>query len=142
MKLHRIMLAVVVAGLAALPAAAADVFPDTEYTSGKAGYAKKIKGVLMVDDNEVKFQDKNGAEIFSIPMSTVVKASNSKEQDSGSFGRKMALGVFAGKTEEFLQIDTKTPDGAEAIVFKTKKKMSPGMAAKINFYVEKRGPAK
>jgi hypothetical protein len=127
--------------LVALPAWAADSFPDTEYVSGKAGFTQKIKGTLTVDDTMVKFQDKDGREVFSLPMASVVKASNSKEHDEGSFGRKMALGIFASKTEEFLQIDTKSDNGAEAVVFKTKKKMSPGMAAKINFYAEKHAAA-
>jgi hypothetical protein len=124
--------------LAAVPAMAGDTYPNTEYVSGKGGFNQKIKGTLTVDENAVTFQDKSGREVFSVPMAAVVSASNTKERDEGSFGRKMALGIFASKTEEFLQVDTKTDTGAEAIVFKTKKKMSPGMAAKINYYVEKR----
>jgi hypothetical protein len=128
----------VAAVLAAVPAMAGDTYPNTEYVSGKGGFNQKIKGTLTVDENAVTFQDKAGREVFSVPMAAVVSASNTKERDEGSFGRKMALGIFASKTEEFLQVDTKTDTGAEAIVFKTKKKMSPGMAAKINYYVEKR----
>ena len=80
---------------------------------------------------------KKGAAIFELPIATITTASQSREQDEGSFGRKAMLGVFAGKTEEFLQVETKTSEGAEVVIFKTKKKQSPGMAAKINFFVEK-----
>ena len=127
-----------VAVLLAVPALAGDTYPNTEYVSGKSGFNEKIKGTLTVDENAVTFLDKAGREVFSVPMAAIVNASNSKEREEGSFGRKMALGVFASKTEEFLQVDTKSDTGAEAIVFKTKKKMSPGMAAKINYHVEKR----
>ena len=118
-------------------ARAQERFPDVEYTSGKGGFAQKVKGELVVDEKAVKFVNKSGAAVFELPISTITSASQSREKDDGSFGRKMALGVFAGKTEEFLQVETKTSESAEVIVFKTKKKQSPGIAAKINFYVEK-----
>ncbi len=116
---------------------AEDRFPDVEYTSGKAGFNQKLKGVLIVDEKAVKFVNEKGASVFELPIASVTSASQSREKEEGSFGRKMALGVFAGKTEEFLQIETKTSEAAEVVIFKTKKKMSPGMAAKINFHVEK-----
>lgn len=120
------------------PLFAGDTYPGTEYISGKAGFAQKIKGTLTIEPEEVRFADKNGTTVFNIPMAAIKKASNSTEKDEGSFGRKAALGIFASKTEEFLQVDTETAEGAEAVVFKTKKKTSPGMSAKINFHVEKR----
>lgn len=123
--------------LVAQPLSAADVFPDTEYISGKGGFAQKIKGTLSIEESQVRFANKNGQEVFVIPIASVKQATNSKERDEGSFGRKAMLGIFASKTEEFLQVDTEASGGAEAVVFKTKKKMSPGMAAKINFYAAK-----
>ena len=120
-------------------ASAQDTFPGTEYVTGKAGFEKKIKGTLIVEEKEVRFADKNGKTIFSIPMEHIATASDSKENEEGGVGRKLALGVFASKTEEFLEVHTQTADSAEAIVFKCKKKTSPGIAAKINFYVKKRG---
>ncbi len=126
--------------LVAQPLSAADVFPDTEYISGKGGFTQKIKGTLFIEESQVRFANKSGQEVFAIPMAAVKQASNSKERDEGSFGRKAALGIFASKTEEFLQVDTESAEGAEAVVFKTKKKMSPGMAAKLNFYAAKLRP--
>lgn len=134
----RVLYAAAAAGLLWVGhASAQDRFPDVEYISGKSGFDKKTKGSLVVDEKAVKFVNKDGGAIFELPIVSVVSASQSREKDEGSFGRKMALGIFAGKTEEFLQVETKTAEGAEVVVFKTKKKMSPGMAAKINFYVEK-----
>jgi hypothetical protein len=131
------LMAGVLVGLAlASPAVGGDSFPGTEYVSGKGGLQNKVKGTLVVEENEVRFQAASGAVVFSIPMTNVVKASDSKERDEGSFGRKAALGIFASKTEEFLQVDTKSEQGAEAVIFKCKKKTAPGMAAKINFFAK------
>jgi hypothetical protein len=114
-----------------------DAFPGTEYVSGKGGFANKVKGTLLIEDSEVRFSSESGGVLFSIPMTGVVKASNSREHDGGSFGRKAALGVFASRTEEFLQVEARSDQGAEAVVFKCKKQTSPSMAAKINFFVDK-----
>ena len=136
--MKKLLFATAAAGMLwAGPASAQDRFPDVEYTSGKGGFEKKIKGSLVVDANSVRFVNKDGGSVFELPIASVVSASQSVEKEEGSFGRKAMLGVFASKTEEFLQIETKTADSAEVVIFKTKKKQSPGMAAKINFYVEK-----
>ena len=127
--------------LSALPLLAGDTFPDIEYVTGKAGYNEKVKGFLLVDEKEVRFNDKKGSNIFTIPMEQVIEASRSREHEEGSFGRKMALGVFASKNAEYLRIETKSADTAEVIVFKTKKEKSPGIAAKINFQRDARRSA-
>jgi hypothetical protein len=119
--------------LSALPLLAGDTFPEIEYVTGKAGLNQKVKGFLMVDDKELRFNDKKGANIFTIPIENIVEASRSREREEGSFGRKMALGVFASKNAEYLRVETKSAEGAEVLVFKTKKEQSPGIAAKINF---------
>jgi hypothetical protein len=121
----------------ALPLGAADTFPDVEYISGRAGLKDKIKGTLVVDEQAIRFQDRKGKPVFSIPLEHVVAAVQSRDRDEGSFGRKMALGIFASKTEEFLRVETKSPEGADVVTFKTKKNQSPAMAAKINFQKEK-----
>ena len=113
----------------ASPAFCGDSFPGTEYVSGKGGLQSKVKGTLVIEENEVRFLAGNGGAVFSIPMTSVMKATDSREKDEGSFGRKAALGIFASKTEEFLQVDTQSEQGAEAVVFKCKKKTAPGMAA-------------
>ena len=132
------MMALVMGGFVlASPALAGDSFPGTEYVSGKGGFQSKVKGTLQIEANEVRFVAGNGGALFSIPMTSVVKATDSREKDEGSFGRKAALGIFASKTEEFLQIESRSDQGAEAVVFKCRKKTAPGMAAKINFFADK-----
>jgi hypothetical protein len=129
--------ALIAVWVSAAPAAVAqERFPDTEYFSGKAGFSKKVKGTLVIEPAALRFVTKGDKPIFEIPMAVVVSASATKEQDSGSFGRKMALGIFASKTEEFLQVETRTTEGADVVIFKTKKKQAPGMAAKVNYFRE------
>ena len=122
--------------LTATPLVASDVFPDVEYVSGRGGLDHKVKGTLMLDERGVTLKDKNGAEVFSLPIKSVTAASSSVNRDEGSFGRKMALGIFASKTEEFLTVHTEGPQGAEAIMVKCKKHTSQGMADKIQFQVK------
>jgi hypothetical protein len=118
-------------------AAAADSFREVEYISGKAGFAKKVKGQLTIDEKEVSFTDQKGKTLFSIPVAEIDKAEAGTQREEGSFGRKMALGIFASKTEEYLHIESHNDAGAEAVVFKVKKKTGPGMAAKVMFWAGK-----
>jgi hypothetical protein len=115
----------------------ASVYPNTEYISGKQGFAKPVKGQLVIQEQEITFKESNGNVVFTIPMVSVVSASDEVETDPGSFARKALLGVFASKREEFLTVEVHTPNGAEAVVFKGKKKTAAGMAAKIQFYRKK-----
>jgi len=137
--MKRLAMAGAVAAMFVSQVFAEEVFP-IEYVSGHAGMEKKIKGTLMLDDAAVHFRDNEGKEIFAIPMKGITKAVSSTEKSSGSFGRKMALGVFASKDEEFLDIDWRSDKEAEGVVFKTKSKQSPGIAAKVNFYRDKAAP--
>ena len=67
-------------------------------------------------------------------MAEIDKSDSGTQREEGSFGRKMALGIFASHTDEFLTIQTHNTAGAEGLVFKGKKKTGAGMAAKINFW--------
>jgi hypothetical protein len=135
--MNRVTVVALGALLAAAPSVRGQSYADTEYVSGKAGYEKKAKGTLVIEESELRFQDKNGALVFTIPMSSVLNATDSREHNEGSFGRKMALGIFASKSEEFLTVKTETTDSAEAVVFKCKKKTAPGMAAKISHHARR-----
>ncbi len=121
--------------------ALAESFPDVEYTSGHAGLDHKVKGTLTIDDQSVSFQDKNGTAVFTLPIKTVTSASSSVNHDEGSFGRKVALGIFASKTEEFLTIHTEGPQGAEALMLKCKKHTSQGIADKIQYQAKRAADA-
>lgn len=126
-------LLVACAVLWAVSARAADTFEGVEYVSGKAGFEKKVKGQLTIDEKEVRFGDNKGKVLFSIPMAEIDKANAGTQHEAGSFGRKMALGIFASKTEEYLTIESHNANGAEGLVFKVKKKTGTGMATKITY---------
>ena len=81
---------------------AQDVFPDVEYISGKDGFPDKIKGELIVSDSAVVFARKTGETLFTIPIASLTQASNNTEENPGSTGRKLLLGIFANKKEEFV----------------------------------------
>lgn len=124
--------------LAALPALAQETFPDTEYISGHATLGdKKAKGTLILSDTEIRFMSDKGVPLITVPLVTVTDAKATREHEGGSFGRKMMLGAFASKDNEYLEIDTRSDTGASALIFKTKKKQSAGMAEKIKFSVDK-----
>jgi len=120
-----------------LPVRAQETFKDVEYISGKDGFEKKVKGLLQLDEATLRLTDKKGKVVFEMPLATVTEVSASREQESGSFGRKMALGIFASKDQEYLIVKTETEATAEAIVFKCKKNTSDAMATKINFQLKK-----
>jgi hypothetical protein len=71
--------------------------------------------------------------VFNIPLTEIKETSNSVEQNPGSTGAKIVLGIFASKKEEFVYITTETKTAAEALVFKVKNKRSPAIVAKIKF---------
>lgn len=119
--------------LLAGPALAQERFENVEYVSGKAGFEKKEKGVLYLEEGRLRFADKKGNTIFSMPLESITEVEATREHEEGSFGRKMALGIFASKNQEYLLVKTETADAAEAITFKCKKKTSETMATKINF---------
>lgn len=142
MKLAAAVLATIAA--VALPPKvwAQDVFPDVEYIQGRTGFPEKIKGKLVISAAGVEFLTKEDSSIFVVPLETIKEVTNSLQTDPGSFGRKMLLGAFASKREEFLYLNTETPERAEAIVFKCRKKnSSPDMMAKIKFQMAKAKPA-
>jgi hypothetical protein len=118
-------------------AVAADSFRNVEYISGRAGLEKKVKGQLTIDETEVRFTDEKGKHLLSIPMAEIDKAEAGTQREEGSFGRKMALGIFASKTEEYLHVESHNDAGAEAVVFKVKRNTGPGMATKIMFWAGK-----
>jgi hypothetical protein len=112
-----------------------------EYIAGRSGFEKKVKGLLTIDEKEISFVNQKGNILFAIPVAEIDKAEASTQREEGSFGRKMALGIFASKTEEYLHVQAHNAAGAEAVVFKVKKKTGVGMATKINFWAgQARGP--
>ena len=107
------------------------VYPDVEYVQGREGMPDKVKGQLVIGDSTIVFAAKDGRELISVPIDQVTEVTNSFQTDPGSFGRKLALGIFASRKSEYLYVNTETPDRVEVLVFKTKKNMSPEMMARI-----------
>jgi len=102
---------------------AQEVFQDVEYIQGRTGFPNKIKGKLVLTATELKFV-KNDSTLFTIPLETVKDVTNWLTTDPGGVGRKLLLGAFSSKREEFLYVNTESPERAEAIVFKCHKKNS------------------
>ena len=120
---------------------AQDVFPDVEYIQGRTGFSEKIKGKLVVNATGVEFRTKSDSVVFTVPIETIKDVSNSLQTDPGGVGRKLMFGVFASKREEFVYLNTETPERAEGIVFKChKKNSSPDLMAKIRFQMAKAKP--
>jgi hypothetical protein len=107
------------------------VYPDVEYIQGREGMQDKVKGQLAIGDSTIVFSAKDGREMISLPVEQITEVTNSFQTDPGSFGRKLALGIFASRKSEYLYVNTETRDRVEVLVFKTKKNMSPEMMAKI-----------
>lgn len=127
-----------------LPVVAAwsqEVFPSVQYISGRAALPAQIKGSLVLTASELRFNNEKGELVTTIPLSTIKTVTNSVEQNPGSTGAKIMLGVFASKKEEFLYVNTETTELAEALVFKCKNKTSPAMVAKLNFQMKKAAEA-
>ena len=102
---------------------AQEVFQDVEYIQGRTGFPERIKGKLVLTATELKFV-KNDSTLFTIPLETVKDVTNWLTTDPGGVGRKLLLGAFSSKREEFLYVNTESPERAEAIVFKCHKKNS------------------
>jgi hypothetical protein len=117
-------------------ARAEDIF-KAEYFSGKAGFDKKIDGHLIVGDQAVTMVDNKDKTVFTIPLVTITKVSNTVETNSGAIGRKLMFGNLAEHSEGFVYVSTETADAAEAIVFRVDKKAPAGIVAKIEFGVKK-----
>jgi hypothetical protein len=118
-----------------------EVFPDVQYISGRAALPVKIKGSLVLSGSELRFNNDKGESMMVMPFSMIKNVTNSVEQNPGSTGAKIMLGVFASRKEEFLYVNTETTEAAEALVFKVKNKTSPGMIAKIQFQMKKAAAA-
>lgn len=124
-----------------VPAWADEVFPEVQYISGSAVLVEKTKGSLVLTPTGLRFNGSKGDSLLEIPLAIIKTATSSVEEDPGSTGRKLMLGIFAGKKEEFVYLNTETSSAAEVIVFKVRKKTSAGTAAKIQFQMKKAATA-
>jgi tricorn protease-like protein len=133
--LSSLMVCLAVLGASVVSVSADDTF-KAEYVSGKAGFDKKIKGQLLISEQALVMMDGTKV-IFTIPLTTVMKATDTVENNSGGFGRKLMFGNFSNRSEGFVFVTTETADAAEAIVFKVAQKAPAGIVAKIQFAAKK-----
>lgn len=92
----------------------------------------------MIGDSVLKFTTKDGALLFSIPLSGVTEVANQTDIRDASLGKKILFGFLAGSREqEFVQLTYETEEVAEGIVFKVKQGISPGLVAKLKFAIKK-----
>ncbi len=126
-----------VLAVSASRAPAQDTFKDVEYVSGHAGMEDKVKGVLVLDSKELRFQNKDGAPLMTIPLSQITEVGNQTDIRDASAGKKLLLGGLSGsRKQEFVQITYETPQTAEGLVFKVKQGTSTGIVAKLKFAVK------
>jgi hypothetical protein len=118
--------------VAAAPLHAQEMFPDVEYIAGKDGFADKAKGTLMLGTEELRFVNKDGNLIFSVPVASITEVTQDVQVRDASVGKKLLFGGLAGsRKQEFVQITSESATTAEGIVFKVKQGTSVNVVAKI-----------
>jgi hypothetical protein len=116
---------------------AQDVVDDVEYISGKTGFPEKMKGLLVLTPDAIKFQKKDQV-VFSIPTVTITEASKQTDIRDGSVGKKLLFGGLAGsRKQEFINLSSETDSTAEGLIFKVKQGTAQGPVTKIRFYARK-----
>jgi hypothetical protein len=112
-------IAIILAALPAHPALGQDRIPKVEYQAGHAGMEKKVKGSLVISDDEVQFLDEKGNTRITMPMTSITGVSSGVDQ------------------EGLVTVAYEAVDTAEGVLFKTQKNVSAGAVAKIQFHMKK-----
>ena len=113
------VIAIILAALPAHPALGQDRIPKVEYQAGHAGMEKKVKGSLVISNDEVQFLDEKDSTRITMPMTSITGASTSVDQ----------AGLV---TVAYEAVDT-----TEGVIFKTQKKVSAGAVATIQFHMKR-----
>lgn len=113
-----VAIAITLAALPAHPALGQDRIPKVEYQAGHAGMEKKVKGSLVILDDEVQFLDEKGHTRITMPMTSITGVSSSVDK------------------EELVTVAYEAVETAEGVIFKTQKKVSAGAVAKIQFHMK------
>ena len=116
--------------LVVVAALSAETFDKVEYLSGKAG-VKKHKGQITLTATQLQFVDKDKV-LFAVPLTTVTKVTNTRNAQIGTDGFPL-LGIAFSHVEEFVYVTAETAESADVLVFRVKRKTSPGIVAKIEF---------
>jgi hypothetical protein len=111
-------LALTLATIPAYPALGQDRIPKVEYQAGHAGMEKKLKGSLVISDDEVQFLDEKDSTRIIMPLTSITGVSSSVEK------------------EGLVTVAYEAVDTAEGVLFKTQKNASAGAVAKIQFHMK------
>ena len=112
-------IAITLAAIPAHPALGQDRIPKVEYQAGHAGMEKKVKGSLVISDDEVQFLDEKGNTRITMPMTSITGVSSSVDK------------------EELVTVAYDAVETAEGVIFKTEKNVSAASVAKIQFHMKK-----
>jgi hypothetical protein len=113
-----VAIAITLAALPAHPALGQDRIPKVEYQAGHAGMEKKLKGSLVISDDEVQFLDEKDSTRIIMPLTSITGVSSSVEK------------------EGLVTVAYEAVDTAEGVLFKTQKNASAGAVAKIQFHMK------
>jgi hypothetical protein len=112
------VIAIALAAISAHPAMGQDRIPKVEYQAGHAGMEKKLKGSLVISDDEVQFLDEKGNTRITMPMTSITGVSSSVDK------------------EGLVRVAYEAVDTAEGVIFKTQKNVSAGAVARIQFHMK------
>ena len=112
-------IAITLAAIPAHPALGQDRIPKVEYQAGHAGMEKKVKGSLVISDDEVQFLDEKGNTRITMPLTSITGVSSSVDK------------------EELVRVAYEAVETAESVILKTQKNVSAGAVAKIQFHMKK-----
>ena len=112
------VIAITLAALPAHPALGQDRIPRVEYQVGHAGMEKKVKGSLVISNDEVQFRDEKDSTRITMPITSITGVSSSVEK------------------EGLVTVAYEAVDTAEGVLFKTQKNASAGAVAKIQFHMK------
>ena len=111
-------IAITLAAIPAHPALGQDRIPKVEYQAGHAGMEKKVKGSLVISDDEVQFLDEKGNTRITMPMTSITGVSSTVDK------------------EGLVTVAYEAVETAEGVIFKTQKHVSAGAVAKIQFHMK------
>ena len=111
-------IAIILAALPAHPALGQDRIPKVEYQAGHAGMEKKVKGSLVISNDEVQFRDEKDSTRITMPITSITGVSSSVEK------------------EGLVTVAYEAVDTAEGVLFKSQKNVSAGAVAKIRFHMK------
>jgi hypothetical protein len=112
------VIAITLAAMPAHPALGQDRIPKVEYQAGHAGMEKKLKGSLVISDDEVQFLDEKDSTRITMPITSITGVSSSVDK------------------KELVRVAYEAVDTAEGVIFKTQKNVSAGAVAKIQFHMK------